>query len=64
MLGDEKLGGLAVEAAKRALQMAQVEADDVDLVIMCTSTPDDLFGSGAWVCCQERFCWIILLPYS
>ncbi|OAY70727.1 3-oxoacyl-(acyl-carrier-protein) synthase III, chloroplastic, partial [Ananas comosus] len=49
LTGDEKLGGLAVEAAKRALQMAQVEADDVDLVIMCTSTPDDLFGSGAWV---------------
>ncbi|XP_038990232.1 3-oxoacyl-[acyl-carrier-protein] synthase III, chloroplastic-like [Phoenix dactylifera] len=49
LTGNETLSGLAVEAAKRALQMAQVEPDDVDLVIMCTSTPDDLFGCGARV---------------
>lgn len=50
LTGDETVGGLAVEAAKGALQMAQVEPDDVDLVIVCTSTPDDLFGCGAQVC--------------
>lgn len=29
--------------------MAQVNADDVDLVLLCTSTPDDLFGGAAQV---------------
>ncbi|XP_072953754.1 beta-ketoacyl-[acyl-carrier-protein] synthase III A, chloroplastic isoform X1 [Typha angustifolia] len=46
LTGDETLSGLAVEAAKGALQMAQIDENDVDLVIMCTSTPDDLFGCG------------------
>lgn len=47
--GNETLGGLAAEAAKGALLMAEVEADAVDLVILCTSTPDDLFGGGSQV---------------
>lgn len=47
--GNETLGGLAAEAAKEALLMAEVEADAVDLVMMCTSTPDDLFGGGSQV---------------
>ncbi|KAJ0975285.1 hypothetical protein J5N97_017250 [Dioscorea zingiberensis] len=49
LTGNETLNGLAVDAAKGALDMAQVDADDVDLVIMCTSTPEDLFGGGARV---------------
>ncbi|KAJ6842538.1 3-oxoacyl-[acyl-carrier-protein] synthase III, chloroplastic-like isoform X2 [Iris pallida] len=49
LTGDENLGGLALEAAKGALQMAQVDADNVDLIIMCTSTPDDLFGGSCRV---------------
>ncbi|KAL2534772.1 3-oxoacyl-[acyl-carrier-protein] synthase III [Abeliophyllum distichum] len=44
--GKESLTGLAVEAAKKALQMAKVDPDEVDLVLMCTSTPEDLFGSA------------------
>ncbi|KAG9440347.1 hypothetical protein H6P81_020512 [Aristolochia fimbriata] len=44
--GDETITGLAIEASKGALQMAQVEPDDVDLILMCTSTPEDIFGSG------------------
>ncbi|CAA2955988.1 3-oxoacyl-[acyl-carrier- ] synthase 3 A, chloroplastic-like isoform X1 [Olea europaea subsp. europaea] len=44
--GKDSLVGLAAEAAKKALQMAEVDADDVDLVLMCTSTPEDLFGSA------------------
>ncbi|KAL5815218.1 hypothetical protein ACOSQ4_025859 [Xanthoceras sorbifolium] len=44
--GKESLNGLAVEAARKALQMAEVEPDDVDLVLMCTSTPEDLFGGA------------------
>ncbi|KAF3974773.1 hypothetical protein CMV_001921 [Castanea mollissima] len=44
--GKESLTTLAVEAGRKALQMAQVDPDDVDLVLMCTSTPEDLFGSA------------------
>ncbi|CAA7410596.1 unnamed protein product [Spirodela intermedia] len=47
--GDETLTGLATDAAKRALQMAQVTPEDVDIVIMCTSTPENLFGDAARV---------------
>uniref|UniRef100_A0A1D1YUQ0 beta-ketoacyl-[acyl-carrier-protein] synthase III n=1 Tax=Anthurium amnicola TaxID=1678845 RepID=A0A1D1YUQ0_9ARAE len=45
--GDETLSGLATEAAKGALNMAQVSPTDVDLVLMCTSTPENLFGDAA-----------------
>ncbi|KAF7810129.1 3-oxoacyl-[acyl-carrier-protein] synthase 3 A, chloroplastic-like [Senna tora] len=44
--GEENLTTLAVEAAGKALQMAKVDPNDVDLVLMCTSTPDDLFGNA------------------
>lgn len=47
--GKESLTGLAVEAASRALQMAEVDPDEVDLVLMCTSTPEDLFGGAPQV---------------
>ncbi|CAI9779639.1 unnamed protein product [Fraxinus pennsylvanica] len=40
--GKDSLVGLAAEAAKKALQMAEVDADDVDLVLMCSSTPEVL----------------------
>jgi 3-oxoacyl-[acyl-carrier-protein] synthase-3 len=40
------LVGLAVEAATKALEMAEVVPEDIDLVLMCTSTPDDLFGAA------------------
>ncbi|KAK9155206.1 hypothetical protein Sjap_002686 [Stephania japonica] len=42
----DSLTGLAAVAARNALQMAEVDPDDVDLVLMCTSTPEDLFGSA------------------
>ncbi|KAL2482915.1 3-oxoacyl-[acyl-carrier-protein] synthase III [Forsythia ovata] len=44
--GKDSLTDLAAEAAKKALEMAEVDPDDVDLVLMCTSTPEDLFGSA------------------
>ncbi|XP_021836859.1 beta-ketoacyl-[acyl-carrier-protein] synthase III, chloroplastic-like isoform X2 [Spinacia oleracea] len=47
--GEESLVGLAAEAARKALQMANVDPDDVDLILMCTSTPEDLFGSAPQV---------------
>lgn len=43
---DETLIGLAVESSRRALEMAKVKPEDVDLVLMCTSTLDDLFGGA------------------
>ncbi|EEF32603.1 3-oxoacyl-[acyl-carrier-protein] synthase 3 A, chloroplastic [Ricinus communis] len=46
LTGKESLISLATEAARKALQMAEVDPDDVDLVLMCTSTPEDLFGSA------------------
>ncbi|KHN40651.1 3-oxoacyl-[acyl-carrier-protein] synthase 3 B, chloroplastic [Glycine soja] len=42
----DNLTGLAVEAARKALEMAKVDPDDLDLILMCTSTPEDLFGSA------------------
>lgn len=45
----ESLTDLAELAGRRALAMAQMEAADLDLVLLATSTPDDLFGSAARV---------------
>jgi 3-oxoacyl-[acyl-carrier-protein] synthase III len=50
--GDETLRELSIQAAQKALEMAQVKADDVDLVLLCTSTPDDLFGGATQVLCN------------
>ncbi|KAI3672910.1 hypothetical protein L6452_39012 [Arctium lappa] len=46
LTGKDRMTGLAVEAAEKALEMAEVDPNDVDLVLLCTSTPDDLFGSA------------------
>lgn len=43
------LAELAAKAGQRALEMAQVTPDQVDLIVLATSTPDDLFGSAAQV---------------
>jgi len=45
----EKMCDLAATAAARALEMAGVAAEDVDLVIHATSSPDDLFGDAPYV---------------
>ncbi|XP_027072488.1 beta-ketoacyl-[acyl-carrier-protein] synthase III A, chloroplastic-like [Coffea arabica] len=44
--GKDSLNALAVDAARKALEMAEVDPIDVDLVLLCTSTPEDLFGSA------------------
>ncbi|MBD2230589.1 beta-ketoacyl-ACP synthase III [Phormidium tenue] len=46
---DESLASLATEAARNALAMAEVAAEEVDLIVLATSTPDDLFGSACRV---------------
>jgi 3-oxoacyl-[acyl-carrier-protein] synthase-3 len=38
---------LALEASRRALQAANLEAQDIDLIIVATSTPDYIFPSTA-----------------
>jgi 3-oxoacyl-[acyl-carrier-protein] synthase-3 len=43
------LSQLAAQAAIKALEMAQVSPRDVDMILLATSTPDDLFGSAAQV---------------
>ena len=47
--GDESLTSLAAGAAKKALAMANVDAKDVDVIILATSSPDDAFGSACTV---------------
>lgn len=43
------LSELALKAAQRSLEAAQISPDEVELVILATSTPDDLFGSATSV---------------
>ncbi len=38
---------IGTAASLKALEMAQIEAKDLDLILLATSTPDDLFGSAA-----------------
>jgi 3-oxoacyl-[acyl-carrier-protein] synthase-3 len=42
----ESLSNLATQAAQQALEMAGIAATDVDMILLATSTPDDLFGSA------------------
>ncbi|VVD81001.1 beta-ketoacyl-ACP synthase III [Pandoraea soli] len=44
---DQTSSDMAVEAAKRALDMAGLSADQLDLIIVATSTPDFVFPSTA-----------------
>ncbi|KAK9801334.1 hypothetical protein WJX73_005537 [Symbiochloris irregularis] len=45
----ETLSHLAVTSSLRALEMAGIEAQDLDLVLLATSSPDDAFGSACQV---------------
>jgi 3-oxoacyl-[acyl-carrier-protein] synthase III len=46
---EESVTSLATEAAHKALAMAEVTAEEIDLILLATSTPDDLFGSACRV---------------
>ena len=46
---DEKTSDMGLKAAKRALEAAGVDAQDVDLVIVATTTPDKVFPSTACI---------------
>ncbi|MEM8640860.1 MAG: beta-ketoacyl-ACP synthase III [Cyanobacteria bacterium P01_G01_bin.54] len=45
----DTLSELAAKAGRRAMAMARLNPHDLDLIILATSTPDDLFGSAAQV---------------
>jgi 3-oxoacyl-[acyl-carrier-protein] synthase-3 len=45
---------LAVEAAKHALDMAGLAVNDIDLVILATSTPDHIGGFPSTACIVQR----------
>ena len=44
---DESASTMAARAAKQALEFAALNADQVDMIIVCTSSPDILFPSTA-----------------
>ena len=45
---------MAVEAAKRALEAADLQANDIDLIILATSTPDFLGGFPSTACVVQN----------
>lgn len=47
---DELTSDLAVKAAQRAIMEAQWNADDIELIILATSTPDHLGGFPSTAC--------------
>ncbi len=46
LAGNETLTDLGAKAALKALEMADWPPESLDLVLLATSTPDDLFGSA------------------
>ena len=49
LLSSERLSDYATASARSALEMASVAPEDVDMILMCTSSPDDVFGSATTV---------------
>ena len=49
MAEGESLSQHAAAASQQALEMAGIAAEEVDLIILATSSPDDLFGSACQV---------------
>lgn len=43
---------LATEAAQQAIAMAGIAPPDLDLILLATSTPDDLFGTACQIQAQ------------
>jgi 3-oxoacyl-[acyl-carrier-protein] synthase-3 len=51
---DMQSSDLAVEAGKRALDMAKLAPNDIDLIIIATSTPDFFGGFPSTACVVQR----------
>lgn len=52
LTGDESLRSLGVKAAQQALENAGVSAEDIDMVICATSSPDDMFGDATAIAAE------------
>lgn len=52
----ETLSDHAARASQQALDMAGIHAEEVDLIILATSSPDDLFGSACRVISLLCYC--------
>lgn len=50
--GEETLSRLAAQAAQAAIAAANLDPNEIDLILLATSTPDDLFGSAAHIQAQ------------
>src|SRR5512135_3911461 len=50
---DESTSDLALQASRRALEMAGIDAQEIDLIIVATTTPDMIFPSTACIL-QEK----------
>jgi 3-oxoacyl-[acyl-carrier-protein] synthase III len=48
-LPSESLSVLATAASSQAIAAAGIKPEDLDLILLATSTPDDLFGSACQV---------------
>lgn len=48
----ESLRSLGVEASKMALEMSGVSAEDIDVVICATSSPEDMFGDATAIAAE------------
>ncbi|OUL21244.1 beta-ketoacyl-ACP synthase III [Nostoc sp. 106C] len=48
-LPTESLSVLAAKASRQAIASAGITAGDIDLILLATSTPDDLFGSACQI---------------
>ncbi|MBD2522815.1 beta-ketoacyl-ACP synthase 3 [Nostoc sp. FACHB-133] len=51
-VSSESLSGLATAASSRAIAASGIRPEDLDLILLATSTPDDLFGSACQVQAQ------------
>ena len=47
--GAESLTVLAAQAARGAIAAANLSPEEIDLIVLATSTPDDLFGTACQV---------------
>lgn len=52
LTGDETLRSLGAKAAQQALDMAGISAEDLDMVICATSSPDDMFGDATAIAAE------------
>ncbi|CAI8344673.1 MAG: 3-oxoacyl-[acyl-carrier-protein] synthase 3 [Alphaproteobacteria bacterium UBA4588] len=53
LVEDERTSDLAVGAAKEALEHAGFSADDIDIIVLATTTPNDTFPSTASIVQKE-----------